>query len=194
MFTRNYDNIITFRQLCNTNAGYMGTAGYGDGELSVKNWNNALVDSAFSGYLPFQNFSAYKNGVSTWDGGSPSNLICGYDENEITYDDYKIASVPSLNYVSHSFGSRVYNEETNTFSREYTKTYNNASSNTITINCIGVAYCYTGTNSSNVAILVFKEKLPEPVEIPAQASITLKFKTTVTGNPNKPMEASVSVE
>ena len=193
MFTRNYDNIITFRQLCGTGQ-TPGISGYGDGTLCIKNWNNSLVDIGSNTYTPFANFGDYKNATNVVDTYGGSNLLCGYDENDITYEDYTINTIPNLNFVSHSISSIVYNNEANTYTKEYVKTLNNATSKSITINCVGVSYSWSSTKSSNSIVLVYKEKLPQEIEIPAGASITLKFKTTVTGNPNKPVEVSTSVE
>ena len=197
MLLRNYDNFRSFTALNNLN-GYLDNSGYGDGFLSVRNWNKGVVSNYNPyGYHPFQYFyGTYGNNFTTSSGSTAiSVLICGYDENEVTYDDCSIATVPTLNFVSHSFGSIVYDETSNTYTREYIKTFNNASSNPVTINCVGVTYSMGGNNNNNnYIILIYKEKLPQEIEIPAGASITLKFKTTVTGNPNKPMEASVSVE
>lgn len=192
MLLRNFDNIMIFEKLCKLD-NKINNSGYGDGFLGVKTWSGTLLNVGYT--LPFKSFSAQNNSVYVY--GYPK-LLCGYDEAEVTYDDYKIASLPSLNFVSHSVSPITYDSETNTYTTEYTKTYNNATSNTVTINCIG---CATGSNSSTgdnteYHALYYKEKLPQEIEIPAGASITLKLKTTVTGNPNKPTDyvATASVE
>ena len=192
MLLRNYDNIMTFNNLCKLDNS-IDNSGYGDGFLGVKTWKGTLLKTGYT--LPFTSFAANNNSVYNY--GYPK-LLCGYDESEVTYDDYNIASLPSLNFVSHSVSPITYDGETNTYTTEYTKTYNNATSDTVIINCIG---CATGSKSSSgdnteYHALYYKEKLPESVEIPANASITLKLKTIIKGNSNKPADyvASASVE
>lgn len=193
MLLRNYDNIIAMSKMGFTLTD-MQTDGFGDGILSVKSRTGVIVSNyATSKASPFSYFTSSNTNYTTLQGGQ-SNLICGYDESEITYDTYEVGTIPNLTGVTHSSSDIVYDEETNTYTREYSKIYSNNTSNPVTINYIGVLCSIS--NALQNQVLIYKEKLPEPVEIPAYGSITLKFKTLVSGTPNKPADyvATASVE
>ena len=166
---------------------------FGDGHFSFKSIDGVLDTSTYTNdaYSPFEKFCTTGGDAASVVNGC-SCLVCGYDEEDVTYDDYKINGLASgLKFVSHSSSNEVVN---NQFIGTYTKTLFNNTSETITINCIGVIRRQLTSLTRNY--LMYKEKLPQPIEVPANANVILTFTTKTTLGQNKPTDyvATASVE
>lgn len=201
MLLRNYDNFMMGSKACSiylnkTNGikTLLDTANFGEGFFSIKTaqnkfWSNVIEGSS----APFINFEGLSNALSVVR-NSNSNLICSNIGDEVvSYDDYTITPIENLTFVAHSQPTSVIDEDNNIIS-SYSKTYYNANAESVTINCIGVVYntsTYVGSD-----ILVYKEKLSTPIEVPTGANVTLTFTMKVSMNSNKPTDyvATASVE
>lgn len=204
MLLRNYDNIMTGRSLglCNTylDSAYLGdlysSDTFGDGHLNVKNMKGDVIPLgsnnrgfALSGLYSYNNTADFTSSQSNY-----VLLICGYiGDEDVTYDDYSISTIPALSFVSHRDAGCVYDQATNECCATYEKVLSNTSTETILINCIGIK---TTVQNNTSQILVYKEKLPSTIEVPAGANVVLTFKTKVSMNQNKPADyvASASVK
>lgn len=218
MLLRNYDNIMTVRQLCshNINLGDSSSA-YGDGNLCVKNSSGTLrqlsstfitsCQGTYWGFNPFVHF--YENANSFADLPGTSNtrigectLVCGSDNTPVMYDDYKLGSQFTNTQVSrivkNNYESPIYNSNTNTWSSTYSTTV--LANEPIIIKEIGiytsVQYDCSSTKYLDKGILIYRKVLDTPIEVPAGTNFVLSFTTTVSANPNKPADydATVSVE
>lgn len=194
MLLRNYDNIIALNNTCfvsGKNKYFNVSTTFGDGEISLKRIDGTMYTSEYWGgyYNPFYNFYNGGNGNYTYYAETASFLICGYEENEVTYDDYKIDNLASgLKFVENSV-SRAQLNENNEVVSTYTKILCNTGSTDITINCIGVAQSF-GSNTYGIC-LVYKEKIPEITIAPKQ-NVVLTFTTKVPMGQNKPADYSVN--
>jgi len=191
MLLRNYDNYKAACSLANSgNDFYLSTSGFGDGILSMKNSFGDLRGSvSVRSTQPFTYFVSYDPKMSVYGSEGYSNLICGYLEDgvEVSYDDYTMPEINNLKFVSHSWGTVVYDEDHNEWSRVYKKVIANTNAEPVTINCIGVNY-----KDYNYSYLVYKKRLEHPIEVPANGNAILTFTTTVGANPHRPADYNVS--
>lgn len=197
MLLRNYDNYQAVRNMitCGTTSNYNSylysemNDEFGDNYLSFKDVNGGIikVDSFYNGVS--NPFMFYQN-ANALNVGQP-NLMCGYTDNDVSYDDYTIDNVnTSLIFVSHSVTKAKCNDN-NEVECIYTKILSNSSTEDIVINCIGLVHYVSGKG----CILLYKEKIPE-VTISAGANVVLTFTTKVPLGQNRPADyvASASVE
>lgn len=199
MLLRNYDNFQTVLKMCGvygSSIKFITSAIFGDGVLSFKDTSGTISTSDFlsntSDYRkPMFGYFYQSNGEGSVNTIGDSCLVCGYDDNEVSYDDYKINDKKAkLTYVGHSVTTATINEN-NEMVSTYTKTLYNSSNEDITINCIGVEYCATISNKSYNRWLIYKEKIEE-ITIPAGANVVLTFTTKAPMQQNKPANYEVT--
>lgn len=201
MLLRNYDNFMMGSKACGiyNNSTYaiekiLDTTNFGDGYFSVKTAQNNFYTSVIqSSKAPFRSFAGLNNVLGVV-GNESSNLICSNIGDEVvTYDDYTITPISNLTFVAHSQSMPVIDEDNNIIS-SYSKTYYNANTEAVTINCIAVTYSPSSYVGSD--ILVYKEKLSTPIEVPTGANVTLTFTMKASMDSNKPTDyvATASVE
>ena len=197
MLLRNYDNLKAMANTCFVSGKtryFQSSTVFEDGHISFKTFAGYMSTYNYVGstlveplHIFYQsNGDAYSAGNSTGD----ACLICGYEENEVTYDDYKIDNLASgLKFVEHSVSTAQLNEN-NEIVSTYTKILCNTSNADITINCIGATY-YNLLGWSQGSGLVYKEKIPDITIAPKQ-NVVLTFTTKVPMGQNKPADYSAS--
>ena len=198
MLLRNYDNFIVANNSCFGEGGTKKIpleAIFGEGHYSFKDIEGNVITSTngwYSAYPPFSLFNKLGGG-SLPNSNGYSNLICGYESAEVTYDDYKIDNLTTnLVFVSHTHTIPQINEN-NEFETTYSKVLCNTSGQDITINRIGVAmYNFVGNYRK---YLLFKEAIPEITIAPNQ-NVVLTFTTKIPLGQNKPADygTTASVE
>ena len=194
MFTRNYDNIKALMDICTIDGTkrFALSTTFGDGHISFKKTDGTMYqyDTLQFSYTPLNRFYNGGNGNYFATNYSCDYLVCGYEEGEITYDDYKIDNLASgLKFVENSVSIAQVNEN-NEIVSTYTKIFCNTGSTDITINCIGVISA-PGSSSAYGAFLVYKEKIPAITIAPKQ-NVVLTFTTKVPVGQNKPADYSAS--
>lgn len=189
MLLRNYDEFKCLQSFCeivdNTNTiSNMSTF------TAIKRYDGSPETIYTKKHIqPFNYFC--KAGNTTTVSNFGSNLVCGQiGDEDVGYDDYTISNIPSLTFVSHSLGEQKI--ENNELVTSYRKVMNNGTGSSVTVDCIGVFY----THYSSYSILMYKEKLATPIEIPADSNVILTFTTRTNLNPNIPADytATASVE
>ena len=193
MLLRNYDNIMVGRSLPrmgNKQLNY-GTA-FGDGSLICDNVSTKIGNQcAYVGERsPFDFNNDTVSNILTSRSQGDSILIASSDDEEVTYDTVHITPISGFTYIRHAVDDLVYDEVTNTYSRTYRKVLG-AGDSDIVINSIGVLYyCNGGTGWADP--LIYKKKLDQPVNVPANSNVELSFTTKVSANPNKPANYDAS--
>lgn len=193
MLLRNYDNLMAISGMLKTRGtnNYISSdEGFGDGILSVKRVYPDTVSRVVNsdwGYEPLSTFEGiqYTESFST---GS-SNLGVGSGSRPVTYDDNKMESPLHLTFVNHSF-DYSYDEENNALVSNYRKIFSTTTD--VTIREIGILYTAPGTG----AILVYREVLESPIQVPAGSNVVIKFTKKQSLNQNRPTDytATASVE
>lgn len=198
MKLRNYDNVVTARQLCQiaskSLSGEKHTS-FEDGHLTAKSVSGTVLKIHNSYSNSYENYQA---GVFYDSQSGATGLVCGSGNTPVNYDDYKLDAQfgsSKVTYITSSLGDVIYDESTNTFSRTFTKTF--MANSDITIREIGFISSVPAINSNNskgsYSVLTYRKVLEEPVEVVANSNFQLQFTTTVSACSNKPADYDVSV-
>jgi hypothetical protein len=200
MLLRNYDNIMTARQTIITKPGYISTdtEKFEDGHLNVTSIygsKNALYSSSSSwGFLPLQCFM--ETPMDSFTGmlsGGGTSLICGGGDGPVSYDDSKLSSPFSSSEMSYTVGSAKVEKEykDGTWTSTYTRVVT-ALGGERTIREIGAVTQYYTSNNTVSYCLAYRKVLENEIVVPENGSVVLTFTTTVSANPNKPIEHNAS--
>ena len=204
MLLRNYDNFITAITSLNSLINYQSSVlssyvdVFGDGHINVKNMAGKITQiragQNAQSVAPLSNFGENDNGTNA--GTNQSSLIVGGGTKEVSYDDYCLDNqftTSQVTYVSNTqTKSRVYDETENAWVSTYKRIM--TAKEDITITEIGVKHFYYEQYSNTM--LVYRELLETPIEVPANANFVLTFIQKIYANPNKPADyvATASVE
>jgi hypothetical protein len=201
MLLRNYDNLITLGSYNWKKWSIFiptDNSKFGDGDLTLKNTSGGLTYFISPPY-PTMSFANLDNSYTSNNSKSGScSLIVGSGDTLVTYDDYKLENIISTNdiqAVNITNTDPVYDIANDVWVGEYKKVF--MALNDITIKEICVAYYNSFTNGGYYqTLLLYREVLETPIEVPANATVTVIFKVKVKPNSNKPADyvASASVE
>lgn len=201
MLLRNYDNFSALHRMVGIQSIqkiFEVSSNFGDGYLSFKLPDGSVSQKtkiiANTCQEPFQYFYGLGGWVDGMNSNGQSYLVCGYEEGDVTYDDYTIENgASSLNFVNHSTSTTIVNEN-NELESVYSKTLYNSSDEDVVINCLGVKYATPFYGEQN-SYLVYKEKIPE-ITIPVNGNVVITFTTKIPLGQNKPTDyvATASVE
>lgn len=199
MLLRNYDNIEVISRLRASTSAMRLSGTYGvDGNFNIRPTSNETI--YYVGAHCDMSLFNFKNGANSYGGGGVTytNLIVGSGDTPVTYNDKLLATLinsANLTNLTESFTNPVYDETTQTWTREYKKVFCAASD--VTIKEIGITkglYCNDGNYQKY--FLVYREVLDTPIEVPTGTNVVITFKAIVSANPNKPTDyvATASVE
>lgn len=196
MILRNYDNHIAMFQGTSSlgrSTSYNGSSitqevtDYGEGSLKCKSITGSVGDCVIS-YEHALPFCHWSGGATTY---NLSRLIIGDDNTAVSYNDYKLGNniTGKTTFVSQQIESCRLDITNNCIITNYKCVL--MANEDITIKEIGVIY-----SDYNTQYLMYREVLETPIEVQANATVTMTFTKKVSVNPNKPADyvATASVE
>ena len=199
MFLRNYDNLMvalntpsvtTSGTVASTNAEI-----FGDGYLNFKSTNGTIRTIGMNTRNVVSPLLYYIDNSSNNYYSNAGNIIVGNGSSSVTYDDYQLHTLINTEDIATitkgTTVERSYDDATGEWTSIVKKVY--CALKDITITEIGITTgCYYD-NSYCDAVLIFRELLETPVEVPANSNVIISFAFKMNGNPNNPA-VSVSVE
>lgn len=199
MFLRNYDNLMvalnTPSVTKNGKVASTDTKIFGDGYLNFKDTSGSIHTIGMSSKNVLSPLLYYiENNPNDYYSGS-GNIIIGNGSSSVTYDDYQLHTLISTSDISTVTNGttieRNYDDATGEWTSIVKKVYCALKDTTVTEIGISTGCYYDGTYTS--AVLIFRELLETPVEVPANSNVVISFAFKMNGNPNNPA-VSVSVE
>lgn len=201
MLLRNYDVMNIHRNISIQTNETFGESSFTDGNLYVKTFDGVLRASC-TGYGYSQAyFGNMKYNIGSAYNAAGCVIVCGSNNDPVSYDDYTLKGYYSSQVSPVSSGSGYYNksydEATGTFSCDYQCNF--TATEDVTIREIGIV----GTNgnsgnsvSTNELVLYYREVLEKEINVTAGQFFKITVHFTIPGYINKPADyqASVSVE
>lgn len=201
MLLRNYDKLCAFSTLTHLYdaSGNMGTTQYDVinniyPKATGGNILGLFTQARSAPGLPMTKFTNGLNGLGdiTY---HDCNLIVGTNNTPVTYDDYTMSPI-STNDIKNIAHTYEFHEDENTgeIISTYKKTF--TAFNDITIKEIGVIQGVQNSSSSYQYVLVYREVLETPIEVPAAANVMITLTKRISPNSNQPADyvATASVE
>lgn len=197
MLLRNYDNLCAYLQMPLKPGEKFSTTGFGDGSLCMKTTNGVVglptrQGSSENITTPFSRFGISSTDFDAFYDVFSACIVAGSGNTQVNYDDYKLDNMFSDSQVAKIDGSEIYSEavlENGVWTKTYSVTV--LAKEAITVSEIGVlGYCKIP--SSDCKLLLYREVLKTPIEVPANSNFVLSFTVKVPTNPNKPANYSAS--
>ena len=188
MLTRNYDLI------CSAISSTFKRTVIKTLEDKVKNVDGSTIYSSIAlGYYPLNNI-VITNNIGSNNGNTV--LLVGSDDTPVTYDDYKITLISGLTGVSATEFQTGLIEDDTVFENTIKVIYTNSNADSIIIKEIGAYFNVVGNASSNYQILLYREVLDTPIEVPSGANAVISLTKRTSLYPNIPADyvATASVE
>ena len=189
MFTRNYD------LLCSLHTSTFKRTIINGIENKIKNVNGGTPygGAITLDYYPFNNFGITNNVGGMY---GQTFLLVGSNDAPATYDDYRLNLITGLTGISVTeFQTGLIENET-VFENVIKVIYTNSNSSSVTIKEIGAYYDCAGNTSNNYQMLIYREVLETPIEVPPGANVVVSLTKRIYLYANEPVSyaATVNIE
>jgi hypothetical protein len=209
MFLRNYDNLITVQNLFFTKADIIPeeeTGSFGEGTLFLKDIEGVSCrqkrsDYAYSPFQGFRDSTSLEDFLEKTYYSGDNYLWCGDGEENPHYDDYHLGNSFTRDQLSSITGSDafeyLYNQEENSITCNYTRTF--MAKEKIDVREIGLFFNYDyailpgETSSRPRNFLLFKDKLPEIIDLNVGDFFKITVSIIMYTNPHRPIDYTEQV-
>lgn len=197
MFLRNYDNIKIYRELPNqlSHTTYTkpdANSVYGDGSFFTKNMKG-YIQTIIAGGSMFRKFVSAENSADALSdtGGGECYIKWSDSTDEVTYDEYTVNLPTTSTPVSVSVETN-YDEEEQIYISTVKQIYVAKEDLTVgsIVVCMATAYVTDSTYPKGYVgcVELYREVLPESLNVAKDGSFALTFTIKTSANPNKPTD------